>query len=60
MHVLQLALTKALFAEPNPVPTKQAMELLGLCSASVRAPLTPCLDETVALLKHQLQISKLL
>ncbi|RLN72940.1 hypothetical protein BBJ28_00011687 [Nothophytophthora sp. Chile5] len=41
-------------------PIKKAMELLGHCSASVRAPLTQCSAETEELLVQQLKANKLL
>jgi 4-hydroxy-tetrahydrodipicolinate synthase len=31
-----------LFAEPNPIPVKAALELMGRMSAEVREPLAPC------------------
>ena len=46
---LQLALVPlcdALFCEVNPIPVKAAMEMLGLCTAEVRLPLSPA-DEGV-------------
>uniref|UniRef100_K3X721 4-hydroxy-tetrahydrodipicolinate synthase n=1 Tax=Globisporangium ultimum (strain ATCC 200006 / CBS 805.95 / DAOM BR144) TaxID=431595 RepID=K3X721_GLOUD len=60
LHIDNYLLSKSLFVEASPAPIKQTMELLGLCSASVRLPLTPCSEETTALLKRQLQVSKLL
>lgn len=36
-----LTLQAALFAEPNPAPTKYGLSLLGLCAPDVRLPLTP-------------------
>jgi len=35
----QLRLTRLLFADPNPIPTKAAMHMLGLCGPEVRSPL---------------------
>ena len=40
----------ALFAEPNPIPGKAAMALLGLMENSLRLPLVTALPETEALL----------
>ena len=37
----QLRLSRLLFADPNPIPAKVAMHLLGLCGAGVRSPLRP-------------------
>ena len=48
-QALQLSLIPlcdALFCEVNPIPVKAAMELMGLCSAEVRLPLTTA-DEGV-------------
>lgn len=36
------------------------MELLGMCSASVRAPLTTCSEETIEKLKTALKDNNLL
>jgi len=38
-HVEQF-LYKALFCEPNPIPVKYAMHLIGFCENEIRAPLT--------------------
>lgn len=56
----QIFLVKALFSEANPQPVKKVMELLGKCSATVRAPLIPCEPETVATLTQLLKEHKLL
>lgn len=44
----------AMFAEPNPIPVKAAMEVLGKCSGEVRLPLVKASAETVAKLKNLL------
>ena len=41
-----IPLCDALFCEVNPIPVKAAMEMLGLCNAEVRLPLSPA-DEGV-------------
>lgn len=41
IHMKLLPLHKQLFCEPNPIPVKWALERLGRCRASLRAPLTP-------------------
>lgn len=41
MQVELKALCDALFCQVNPIPVKTAMELLGLCSGSLRLPLCP-------------------
>lgn len=56
----QFMLVQLLFIESNPAPTKQLMELMGLCSASVRAPLVQCSDETTEKLKAALKANNLL
>ncbi len=38
-HYKQLPLARALFGQPNPIPVKSAMALLGRCSAEMRLPL---------------------
>jgi 4-hydroxy-tetrahydrodipicolinate synthase len=42
----QLALTRLLFAGPNPVPVKAAMHMLGFGGAEVRSPLYPLQRES--------------
>ena len=39
---------KLLFAEPNPVPVKWAMQRLGLCGGALRLPMVPMSDSLVA------------
>jgi len=41
----------ALFVEPNPGPVKYALELLGICSAEMRLPMTPISEETKSMVK---------
>ncbi|ETI34896.1 dihydrodipicolinate synthase, variant 1 [Phytophthora nicotianae INRA-310] len=59
-HQANVLLVNSLFVEPNPIPTKKAMELLGRCSSTVRSPLTECTTETEKLLLEQLKANKLL
>ena len=42
LHFAVEPLCDLLFAEPNPIPVKAALELLGQMSAEVREPLAPC------------------
>lgn len=49
------ALFKNLFVEPNPIPGKAAMALLGLMENSLRLPLVKALPETEELMKKTLQ-----
>lgn len=39
-------LSRALFVEANPVPLKQALQMLGWCSGEVRLPLAPLEDSS--------------
>ncbi len=47
-------LHEALFLESNPIPLKAALASVGLCSETVRAPLTPAGDATRAALRAAL------
>lgn len=38
-HYKQLPLARALFGQPNPIPVKSALALLGRCTAEMRLPL---------------------
>ena len=53
-HAALLPLFHALFMEPNPVPVKAALQILGLGNGVVRAPLLPALPETIARLRELL------
>ena len=56
---LQIQLTPLidlLFSEPNPIPVKAAMELLGLDCGSCRLPLTPLSSQNVQKLKQALSL----
>jgi 4-hydroxy-tetrahydrodipicolinate synthase len=39
LHYKQLPLARALFGQPNPIPVKSALALLGRCSPEMRLPL---------------------
>jgi 4-hydroxy-tetrahydrodipicolinate synthase len=41
LHLKLYPLIKALFLETNPIPVKAALEIMGLCRAEPRLPLTP-------------------
>ena len=49
------ALFKNLFIEPNPIPGKAAMALLGLMENSLRLPLVPALAETETIMAQTLK-----
>lgn len=56
---LQIQLTPLidlLFSEPNPIPVKAAMELLGLDCGSCRLPLTPLSSQNLQKLKQALSL----
>lgn len=46
-HDRLVPLYRALFREPNPVPVKAALRMMGKCGDGVRAPLMTALPETV-------------
>lgn len=50
------ALFKACFVEPNPIPAKAALSLLGLCTDAMRLPLVPAEESTRALLREVLGV----
>ena len=54
IHERLQPLLRALFCEPNPVPVKCALKLLGHGNGNVRAPLCPALPETEAALRGAL------
>lgn len=60
IHDRLFPLFRAAFLEPNPVPAKYAMSLLGLCTEEVRLPLVPCSDETKARVRAAMQHAGLL
>jgi 4-hydroxy-tetrahydrodipicolinate synthase len=46
MHAQLLPLFDALFAEPNPIPVKAALDLLGIAGPMLRLPLQPATTAT--------------
>ena len=48
LQLRYLPLIRALFAQPNPIPVKAAMEQRGLCRKDVRLPLMPLNDSEAA------------
>ncbi|MBI5631700.1 MAG: 4-hydroxy-tetrahydrodipicolinate synthase [Elusimicrobia bacterium] len=55
LHFKIFPLVKTLFLETNPIPLKAALEILGLCSGTLRLPLTEAAPETKAALKAALK-----
>lgn len=53
-------LVDALFLETSPIPVKAALELMGICRATVRLPLVPIGAETLARLKAEMAKLKLI
>lgn len=51
LHAQVVELAEALFAEPNPIPSKAALHLLGVMANEQRLPLQPALPATVERLK---------
>jgi 4-hydroxy-tetrahydrodipicolinate synthase len=60
LHLKLFPLIKALFIETNPIPVKAALELMGLCRAEPRLPLTPLAAAARPALKEALKDSGLL
>ena len=54
IHFRLLPIAKALFMETNPVPTKAAMEMLGLVGGETRLPLLPATEKCRAVLREEL------
>ncbi len=54
LHLKLFPLTKALFVETNPVPVKQAMNLMGMPAGAPRLPLVPMSKENVRALRDEL------
>jgi len=55
MHLKMFPLFKAVFIETNPIPVKAAMEMLGLCSAEMRLPMSAIRPESKAALAQALR-----
>ncbi len=55
MQCKYLPLINALFSDVNPIPAKEAMAMLGYCTAEMREPLFPMEDSKRANLKKQLE-----
>lgn len=55
IHDSLAPLFKACFVEPNPMPAKAALKLLGLCSSEMRLPLVEASPETVQMMDQILK-----
>jgi 4-hydroxy-tetrahydrodipicolinate synthase len=51
LHFKMFELMKAMFIETNPIPVKTAMEIMGLCFAEMRLPLSPLAENNIQKLK---------
>jgi 4-hydroxy-tetrahydrodipicolinate synthase len=60
LHFQLAGLNKLLFAEPNPVPVKWAMQRMGLCGGALRLPMVPMSDSLVLPLEAALREAGLL
>lgn len=54
-HRKLLPVMNALFAAPNPVPVKTALQLMGIQTGSVRLPMIPLNDKETATLRQLLE-----
>ena len=50
-----LPLHKHLFAEPNPIPVKWAMQRMGLCGGTLRLPMTPLTAASIPVVEGALR-----
>lgn len=60
LHYEMVDVIKALFIESNPVPAKTAMNIMGLPSGPLRAPLTEMKEENIEILKNALKEADLI
>ncbi len=60
IHFKLLSLDRLLFAEPNPVPVKWAMQRLGLCGGALRLPMVPMSDSLIQPLEGAMREAGLL
>ena len=60
LHFQLAALNKLLFAEPNPVPVKWAMQRMGLCGGALRLPMVPMSESLVQPLEAAMREAGLL
>lgn len=55
LHFALIELNQALFCEPNPIPVKEALRLMGRIDAGLRLPLTPMQPAHQAQLRAAMQ-----
>jgi 4-hydroxy-tetrahydrodipicolinate synthase len=55
LHYKILPLTRLLFAEPNPIPVKAALAIMGRIGTEIRPPMYECSPELRARLEEQLR-----
>ncbi|MDL2246495.1 4-hydroxy-tetrahydrodipicolinate synthase [Methanobrevibacter sp. OttesenSCG-928-K11] len=60
VHYEMEDLIKALFIETSPVPSKEALKMMGLPAGHVRQPLAPMKEENIAILKNALKESNII
>ncbi|MGH7805666.1 MAG: 4-hydroxy-tetrahydrodipicolinate synthase [Candidatus Binatia bacterium] len=60
IHYETLPLVKLLFVETNPIPVKTACSLMGLCTAELRAPMTPMTEGNLAKLRESMRALKMI
>ena len=60
LHLKLFPLIKALFLETNPIPVKAALEMLYICRAEPRLPLTPLTAPARAALRREMKAFGLL
>ncbi len=55
LHKQYYELCNSLFVESNPIPVKAAAEMMGLCGAEIREPMTPITDKGREVLKASMK-----
>ena len=55
LQIKYTPLIDALFCEVSPIPVKEALALMGMCSAEVRLPLTPMEEKNKELLVQEMR-----
>ena len=54
IHFKLLPLIESIFLETSPSPVKSALEMMGICTGEVRAPLVPARESTRQRVRHEL------